>query len=192
MKRKVILVTDGDVYAAKTIAYTAEQIGGRWISQSQGNPSLLTGKELVALILQTPYDPVFVLFDDCGMPGEGPGEKAMMYVARHPSIQVLGVIAVAAKTRQSDWARVDVCIDRDGELTGRGVDKSGIQELDDGRINGDTVYSLDRLDIPIIVGIGDIGKMARRDDVRRGAPITMKAAELILERNGIDARKSKE
>ncbi|AZB43404.1 stage V sporulation protein AE [Bacillus sp. FJAT-42376] len=189
MKRRVILVTDGDEYAAKNIAYTAEQIGGRWISQSQGNPSRLSGKELVTLILTTPYDPVFVLFDDCGMPGEGPGEKAMMYVAEHPDIEVLGVIAVAAKTRQSDWARVDVCIDREGELTGHGVDKSGIQELEDGRINGDTVYSLDRLNVPIIVGIGDIGKMARRDDVKQGAPITMKAAEIILERNGIDARK---
>ncbi|MTH52244.1 stage V sporulation protein AE [Bacillus mangrovi] len=192
MKRKVILVTDGDVYAAKAVAYTAEKIGGRWISQSQGNPTKLSGAELVRLILQTPHDPVFVLFDDCGMPGEGPGEKAMLHVARHPSIEVLGVIAVAAKTKQPDWAKVDVCIDREGQLTGHGVDKGGVEELEDGRITGDTVYSLDLLDVPVIVGIGDIGKMARRDDARNGAPITMKAAEIILERNGMHVGKRKE
>lgn len=38
-KRKVILVTDGDVYAAKTIEYAASKVGGRCISQSKGNPS---------------------------------------------------------------------------------------------------------------------------------------------------------
>ena len=45
-----------------------------------------------------------------------------------------------------------------------------------------TVYCLDQLDVPIIVGIGDIGKMNRKDDVEKGSPITMKAVELILER----------
>lgn len=35
-KRKVILVTDGDVYAAKTIEYAASKVGGRCISQSKG------------------------------------------------------------------------------------------------------------------------------------------------------------
>ena len=51
-------------------------------------------------------------------------------------------------------------------------------------MNGDTVYCLDQLDVPIIVGIGDIGKMNRKDDVEKGSPITMKAVELILERSG--------
>lgn len=34
--------------------------------------------------------------------------------------------------------------------------------METGRINGDTVYCLDQLDVPIIVGIGDIGKMSKK------------------------------
>ncbi|MCD7033299.1 stage V sporulation protein AE [Metabacillus sp. GX 13764] len=183
--RKVILFTDGDIYAAKTIAYVAEKTGGRCISCSQGNPSVLSGPELVRKILQAPYDPVFVMFDDCGMTGAGSGEAAMVYVAGHPQIQVIGAVAVASKTKQSEWTKVDFCIDRYGEITEYGVDKSGIKEYDIGRINGDTVYSLDSLNIPIVIGIGDIGKMARKDHIQKGAPITMKAVQIILERSGL-------
>ncbi|MCC3358253.1 stage V sporulation protein AE [Bacillus sp. REN16] len=190
-RRKVILVTDGDEYAQKTLEYIAKEVGGRCISRSQGNPTILTGKEMVKYILDTPHDPVFVMFDDSGFLGEGAGERALKYVAKHPKIEVLGVIAVASKTHQTEWTKVDINIDRDGNLTPYGVDKSGITEYDIGRINGDTVYSLDELDIPIIVGIGDIGKMARKDDIKIGAPITRKAVDLILERSGYD-RKGKE
>ena len=184
IRRRVILITDGDEYARRTVEYVAKEIGGRCISMSQGNPSFHTGPELVDLIKQTPHDPVLVMFDDSGLVGEGPGEKALKYVAGHPDIEVLGIIAVASKTRQAEWTRVDVCIDRDGELTSYGVDKFGIPELETGRLNGDTVYCLDTLNVPLIVGIGDIGKMAKRDHYERGAPITKKAVELILERSG--------
>ncbi|MCZ0067658.1 stage V sporulation protein AE [Bacillus sonorensis] len=183
-KRKVILVTDGDIYAAKAIEYAARRIGGRCISQSMGNPSVKTGPELVSMILSTPYDPVFVMFDDSGLQGEGPGETSMKYVASHPEIEVLGVIAVASKTHYAEWTKVDVSIDADGELTEFGVDKHGVREFDVKRMSGDTVYCLDQLDVPIIVGIGDIGKMDRKDDAKKGSPITMKAVELILERSG--------
>ncbi|AGN36917.1 stage V sporulation protein AE [Bacillus paralicheniformis] len=183
-KRKVILVTDGDIYAAKAIEYAARKTGGRCISQSAGNPSIKTGPELVSMILETPHDPVFVMFDDSGLQGEGPGETAMKYVAMHADIEVLGVIAVASKTHYAEWTRIDVSIDAEGELTEFGVDKHGVKELDVKRMNGDTVYCLDQLDVPIIVGIGDIGKMNRKDDVEKGSPITMKAVELILERSG--------
>ncbi|MGM7721316.1 stage V sporulation protein AE [uncultured Metabacillus sp.] len=183
-KRKVILVTDGDEYAARTVEYVAAKIGGRAISRSQGNPTTLTGPEIVQLILEAKNDPVFVMFDDCGLLGEGAGETALKYVAEHQRIEVLGVIAVASKTHQTEWARVDVSIDRFGELTEYGVDKSGLKDLEVGRISGDTVYCLDLLDVPIIVGIGDIGKMARKDSVNNGCPVTMKAVELILERSG--------
>ncbi|MED2943696.1 stage V sporulation protein AE [Bacillus swezeyi] len=183
-KRKVILVTDGDVYAAKAIEYAAKKTGGRCISQSKGNPSIKTGSELVSMILKTPYDPVFVMFDDSGLQGEGPGEVAMKYVAQHPDVEVLGVIAVASKTHYAEWTKVDVSIDAEGELTEYGVDKHGVKEFDVKRMSGDTVYCLDQLDVPIVVGIGDIGKMGRKDDVKKGSPITMKAVELILERSG--------
>lgn len=183
-KRKVILITDGDIHAQKTIEYVAKKVGGRCISKSAGNPTRITGEELVQLILQAPNDPVFIMFDDCGYVGEGAGEKALQYVATHEQIEVLGVIAIAAKTKQREWAKVTVSIDRYGNLTEYGVDKNGIPELEVGRINGDTVYCLDKLDIPIIVGLGDIGKMARKDHINNGCPITLQAVELILKRSG--------
>ncbi|MFC4324106.1 stage V sporulation protein AE [Litchfieldia salsa] len=183
-RRKVILVTDGDEYALKTIEYIAREFGGRCISKSQGNPTTLSGPEISELILQAPNDPVFVMFDDSGFIGEGAGELALKYVANDKRLDILGIIAVASKTHQDEWTRVDVSIDRFGKLTHFGVDKSGVEEFDVGRINGDTVYCLDELNVPIIVGIGDIGKMARKDHVQNGSPITRKAVELILERSG--------
>lgn len=45
-RRKVILVTDGDIYAAKTIELAAKKVGGRCISSSKGNPSKRTGLNL--------------------------------------------------------------------------------------------------------------------------------------------------
>ncbi|WP_066312692.1 stage V sporulation protein AE [Bacillus sp. FJAT-29814] len=182
--RNVILVTDGDEYTKRALEQVAQKIGGRCISRSQGNPSRLTGPELVGLIKAAPYDPVLVMFDDSGIIGEGAGEKALKYVASHEEINVLGIVAVAAKTRNAEWTRVDVSIDREGEITPYGVDKNGIAELELSRINGDTVYCLDELNVPIIVGIGDVGKMARRDSCELGSPITEKAVELILERSG--------
>jgi stage V sporulation protein AE len=190
IRRRVILITDGDEYAKRAVEHVAREIWGRCISMSQGNPSVLTGPEIISLIKQTPYDPVLVMFDDSGLVGEGAGEKALRYVAGSKEVEILGVIAVASKTRQAEWTRVDVCIDQDGELTPYGVDKHGIPELEMGRLNGDTVYCLDELDVPIVVGVGDIGKMSRRDHYERGAPITKKAVELILERSGFyDKRK---
>lgn len=187
-KRRVIIITDGDEYAARTIEYVAAKIGGRTISQSQGNPTTLSGSEIIELILQAKNDPVFVMFDDCGLLGEGAGEVALKYVVEHPKIEVLGIIAVASKTHQTEWTRVDVSIDRFGELTEYGVDKSGLKDLELGRISGDTVYCLDQLKVPIVVGIGDVGKMARKDSVKNGSPVTMKAVELILERSGYDVK----
>jgi stage V sporulation protein AE len=190
IRRRVILITDGDEYAKRAVEHVAHEVGGRCVSMSQGNPSVLTGPELVQLIKKTKYDPVLVMFDDSGLLGEGAGEKALRFVATHAEIEVLGIVAVASKTRQAEWTKVDVSIDRDGQLTPYGVDKFGIPELEIGRINGDTVYCLDELDVPLIVGIGDIGKMAKRDHYERGSPITRKAVELILERSGFHDKRS--
>jgi stage V sporulation protein AE len=188
-RRRVILITDGDDYARRAVELVSKEIGGRCISMSHGNPTSLTGPEIVHLIKKASHDPVLVMFDDSGLVGEGAGEKALKYVAQHQDVEVLGVIAVAAKTRQAEWTRVDVCIDQVGELTPFGVDKDGIPELEIGRLNGDTVYCLDELDVPIIVGVGDIGKMSRHDQFEQGAPITKKAVELILERSGFSWEK---
>jgi stage V sporulation protein AE len=183
-QRQVILITDGDDYARRTIEKIASEIGGRCISMSHGNPTVLSGPEIVRLIKKAAHDPVLVMFDDSGFMGEGAGEKALKYVANHQDIRVLGVLAVASNTHHKEWTRVDVCVDRDGNLTPYGVDKHGLPDLELGRINGDTVYCLDELDIPIIVGIGDIGKMSKHDHLVNGSPVTKKAIEIILERSG--------
>ncbi|WP_338470149.1 stage V sporulation protein AE [Niallia sp. XMNu-256] len=185
-KRKVILVTDGDDYARRSLELVAKDIGGRCISMSHGNPTVLSGSEIVNLIKKAAQDPVLVMFDDSGMLGEGAGESALKFVAQHEEIEVLGVIAVASRTRKEEWTRITVSIDREGCLTEKGVDKYGIQEMDVGRLYGDTVYCLDGLNIPIIVGVGDIGKMAGKDDYEKGSPITKQAVRLILERSGFD------
>ncbi|WP_059103582.1 stage V sporulation protein AE [Shouchella shacheensis] len=182
--KQVIFVTDGDLAARHAIEHIAEELGCFCISASAGNPSMLTEKELCSLVLQAPDRPIFVMFDDCGYRENGPGEKGMRALAHHPDIHVLGAVAVASATHAKEWAHVDVSIDRFGELTAYGVDKEGLSDMEIGRINGDTVYVLDELDLPIVVGIGDIGKMARFDDIKRGAPITKQAIELIFERSG--------
>lgn len=183
-RRKVIFVTDGDEAARKTVELVAHDIGGRCISQSWGNPTSLNGEEIVSLILKTPYDPVLVMFDDCGYREYGPGEQAMSIVAKHPNIEVIGAIAVASSTHSSEWTHVDLSLDRYGHLSEFGVDKEGLIDLEQGRINGDTVYVLDELKLPFVIGIGDIGKMAGQDSLKHGAPITKKAVEIIMERSG--------
>ncbi|CAH0345608.1 stage V sporulation protein AE [Bacillus sp. CECT 9360] len=183
-RRKVIFITDGDEYARRAVEMAAKEIGGRCISMSQGNPSVLSGSEIVSLIKKSPHDPVLVMFDDSGYVGEGAGETAMRYVAGSKDVELLGVIAVASKTRHAEWTKVDVCIDREGQLTPYGVDKFGAEEHELGRITGDTVYCVNELKAPIVVGIGDIGKMAKKDDYKIGAPITKLAIEIILERSG--------
>lgn len=191
-RRHVILITDGDDFARKAVELVAKEIGGRCLSLSHGNPSILTGQQIVKLIKKVSHDPVLVMFDDSGFIGEGTGENALKYVACHKDIDVLGIIAVASKTRQAEWTKVDVCIDNNGELTPYGVDKFGVPEMEVGRINGDTVYCLDQLDVPIIVGIGDIGKMSKKDHYDAGSPITKKAVELVLERSGYYGTKEDE
>ena len=128
-KKRVILITDGDDYALKAIENVATDIGGTCLTHSHGNPTVLTGPQMVKEIKKAKHEPVFVMFDDSGMMGEGPGEKALLHVANHPDIEVIGVIAVASRTRKEEWTRVNVSIDRDGVLTENGVDKYGIQEF---------------------------------------------------------------
>ncbi|MCM3719696.1 stage V sporulation protein AE [Fictibacillus phosphorivorans] len=183
VKKRIIFITDGDLYALRVVEHVAKIIGGRCISQSWGNPTKKTGEELVEMIRNTPHDPVLVMFDDCGFKGEGPGEQAMRIIHKQEDFEVIGAVAVASKTHFAEWTKVHCSIDRYGELTEYGIDKSGLPDLETGRINGDTVYILDELNLPLVIGIGDIGKMAGYDSVEKGAPITLKAINLILERS---------
>ncbi|EGL82497.1 stage V sporulation protein AE [Caldalkalibacillus thermarum TA2.A1] len=192
-KRHVIMITDGDDVAKQVIEQVAKDIGGRCITLSAGNPTPISGEEIVELILQAKHDPVLVMFDDNGRAGYGAGESAMVQVARHPRISVLGVIAVASNTAHTNCTHVDVAIDAQGRIVEQGVNKAGDVLPDSEKcIFGDTVEILGQLNIPVIVGIGDIGKMKRRDHLCYGAPVTHKAVEIILERSGYYEQANKE
>ncbi|WP_416149645.1 stage V sporulation protein AE [Salipaludibacillus sp. HK11] len=183
--KKVIFITDGDESAVNAASVAANSLQCYFLSLSKGNPSIIQTDVLIRKILEAPIEPVIVLFDDAGYPGIGPGESRMRGVANSPFIQVLGVIAVAAHTDTDDWSKVDVCVDRYGNITEYGVDKAGIKETEIKRIRGDTVDLLNVNEDPIIIGVGDVGKMGGYDDFEKGAPVTKKAIQLILERSGL-------
>ncbi|MBO8168256.1 MAG: stage V sporulation protein AE [Thermoanaerobacteraceae bacterium] len=184
-KKRVILITDGDQVAQEAVEAVARKVGGRCISLSGGNPTPVTGAEIISAILATPYDPVLVMFDDRGRREQGQGETTLAEVVRSDQIEVLGVVAVASNTDRITGVAVDCSVTNEGKIINEAVDKDGFPRLDHSRrLLGDTVDVLNRLDIPIIVGVGDIGKMRGNDRVSKGAPITTKAVEEILARSG--------
>lgn len=194
-KIRVILVTDGDNVAQQAIEDIAMALNLRCISASAGNPTPITGQEIVSLLKKVHHDPVLVMFDDRGDNYKGVGERAMEYVASHPDIEVLGAVAVASNTPGTVGIAANECITRGGQIIDNGVDKRGVNKGGRGGgpiIIGDTVDVLNHLEIPFIVGVGDIGKMSNADDIGRGAPVTRKAIEEILTRSGIEfERKTK-
>ncbi|MCT2537441.1 stage V sporulation protein AE [Aquibacillus koreensis] len=183
--KKVIVVTDGDEYARKTLDYLAKELGGTCLSYLSDNPTQASSEEIQKAIYRAKEEPVYVLLDDAGILGVGAGEKILLDLANDPDIEVIGAIAVAAHTKNTEWSRFTFAIDLNGELIPYGVDKQGVRLPELGRINGDTVYSLDQIDIPIVIAIGDIGKMQGKDDVKKGSPITRQALEIIMERGGL-------
>jgi stage V sporulation protein AE len=178
---RVILITDGDKVARRAMEYAAKRLGLRCISASAGNPTPLSGPELVDLVQQAAYDPVLVMVDDKGNPNRGPGENALAYICRSPDVQVLGAIAVASNTPRSRGTQVDVSITRDGRVIDRPVDKDGYPEAGS-TLKGDTVDVLRDLNVPVIVGIGDPGKMEGADCLERGCAVTTKAIMEVLAR----------
>lgn len=187
-KIRVIFITDGDKVAQHVVEDLAASMGLRCISASGGNPTPIDGKEIVQLLKTVEYDPVLVMFDDKGRRDKGKGERAMEYVAAHPDIELLGVVAVASNTTGIAGVQADVCIDGNGRFVNDSVNKYG--DIKQSRthhtiITGDTVDVLNDIEVPVIVGIGDIGKMDKADDINHGAPITRKAIEEILKRSGI-------
>lgn len=182
MKRDVILITDGDFCAQKAIETAVKNIGARCISRSAGNPTELTGRQIVDLVKDAKNDPVVVMVDDRGNTHKGPGEAAMEYIINSEDINILGVIAVASNTHNVKGVKVDCSIDRDGNLVKSGVDKLGFIKANK-IVKGDTVDILSSIDVPILIGIGDPGKMDGLDNVEIGAPIVTKALEEILKVN---------
>jgi stage V sporulation protein AE len=104
-KKRVILVTDGDDVALKAVEEAAKNIGARCISRSAGNPTPVTGDELVKLIKDAKYEPVVVMADDRGNSGTGKGERVIEYILNHPDMDVLGVVAVASNTEDVNGIR---------------------------------------------------------------------------------------
>lgn len=188
-KIRVILVTDGDNSAREALEGIANSLDLRCISASGGNPTPISGEDIVRLVKKVHHDPVLIMFDDRGDNYKGVGERAMEYVATHPDLEVLGAVAVASNTPGSVGVTADECITREGKIITRAVDKRGDCKggpNQQSMIVGDTVDVLNHLEIPFIVGIGDVGKMANADDVGHGAPVTRKAIEEILRRSGVE------
>jgi stage V sporulation protein AE len=188
-KIKVILITDGDQVAQQVIEDIASSLNLRCISASAGNPTPISGVEIVRQLKTVHHDPVLIMFDDRGDSYKGLGERAMEYVASHPDVEVLGAVAVASNTPCATGVATNECITREGEVVHSGVDKKGVstgERKEHPVVVGDTVGVLNHLEIPFIVGIGDIGKMTKADDIGRGAPITRKAIEEILRRSGVE------
>lgn len=177
--RNVIIVTDGDSIALRALKMASKQTKCRIISKSAGNPTPLSGVELVRLIKQAPYDPVIVMLDDNGDGHEAKGEEALHVLLAHPDISVIGALVVASNTERVTGAAIDFSLDCEGRRIETGVNKDGIA-TDRFLVFGDTVDALRDAGTPTIIGIGDIGKMGGRDAPERGSPITTKAIRMLI------------
>ncbi|MFA5524610.1 MAG: stage V sporulation protein AE [Tissierellales bacterium] len=182
MKRKLILVTDGDEVARKAVERATMNIGGRCISRSAGNPTPISGIEIASLIKTALHDPVVVMVDDIGNPNFGKGEQALSYLLNNSNLEILGVIAVASNTEGVQGIEVDFSIDHKGKIVKNAVDKNGF-ETDSKILYGDTVDVLNSFSLPLIIGIGDIGKIFGVDRYTNGAPLITKALKEIINKN---------
>ena len=181
-KRKVIFVTDGDRVARKAVERAAANVGARCISRSAGNPSHLPGEKVIELIRQAKWDPIVVMADDKGNVGEGCGEQIMREVAKCPDIEIIGVIAVASNSMGVIGVEVDFSVTKYGAIVKKTVDKSGNPQY--GKvIYGDTVDVLNVIETPLIIGIGDPGKMNGKDCDSLGSPVITKAMQEIINRS---------
>lgn len=173
--------------AGRTVQVAARNIGARFISLTTGNPTPISGPEVVELIKQTPKDPVVIMVDDKGRNGPGCGERILKYVTEHPEMSVIGVVAVASNTTFTEGVKVDESVACDGTIIDGPVNKLGHPEEKGNRfLEGDTVDVINQLEIPVIIGTGDTGKMDFADDYQKGAPITTKALLEILNRSERD------
>jgi stage V sporulation protein AE len=179
LKRRVIIVTDGDRIAQKAVEQATLNIGGRCISASAGNPTLLSGKQIIGLIKRAKYDPVVVMVDDKGDNGMGFGEKAMEQILSCEDIEVMGIIAVASNTPKARGIQVDYSVDKMGNVVEKAVDKYGNMKSNR-LLKGDTVNTLSFSKVNFVVGIGDPGKMDGNDKFEIGSPIITRAMEMII------------
>ncbi|WP_353892328.1 stage V sporulation protein AE [Proteinivorax hydrogeniformans] len=184
MKKKVIIVTDGDKVAKSCVEKAAEKLNLRCISSSAGNPTELEGKEIKDLVMESEGLTVLVMVDDRGRAGQGKGERVTEYLVNQEDIEIIGALAVASNSPAVEPINPDKSITLTGDFVSHGVDKDGV-EVSDNKIYGDTVENLESLGIDNIIGIGDIGKMCGKDSIAEGVPVTIKAIEEILKINGV-------
>lgn len=183
-KKKVILITDGDAVAARTLEVVADRVGGSCVTASWGNPTRISGEQAVELIRKARREPVLVMVDDRGAAGKGKGESLLEYLVTHPEVEVLGTVAVASNSDTDNGIKVDLSIDQNCKEVDGPVDKEGVPEPPDHKyLEGDTVEILARLEVPVIVGTGDTGKMQGKDSMYLGAEITTRAVQEILSRS---------
>lgn len=181
MKKRVILVTDGDEYAQEAIIQACKNEGLYPLLSSGGNPTPLTGEQLAWEIQQAPYDPVVVMLDDRGEVGEGRGERALEYLLLDQSLDILGAVAVASNTGQARGVEVDESIDRYGHVIEQPVDKYGEPEPAGHHfLKGDTSEILARFPEVKVIGAGDLGKMKGQDNPAHGAMITTRCLKELL------------
>jgi stage V sporulation protein AE len=183
-KKRVIIITDGDRAARRAVETAVGNINARCISISgdrHPEEPPLTSDQLVEMLLSAPADPVVVMVDDGGKKGEGWGEKVLSGLLEHPEIEVMGVIAVASHLAKGESVSVEASVDRHGVIVEGSVDKEG-QAQGNGSLHGDTVGVLRKLKVPVVIGLGDPGKMDFHDDVNKGAPITTKALQAVMEK----------
>lgn len=180
-KKQVIVVTDGDRKASEAVRVASDNVGGYCVIASQKpNEPKPTSDEVKQRIREAPCSLVIVLVDDQGKQGEGRGESILRDIASDDQFDLLGVVAVASDMHHGNGAVVNVSVNREGELVQTPVGKDGREQFASVEIHGDTVENLDELDIPIVVGLGDPGKMDFADDAKKGAPVTTKALEVVI------------
>ena len=188
-KRQIIVVTDGDDVARSAVERAGKKLGLRTISRSGGNPTPLTGDEIAELVKQAPYDPVLVMVDDRGKSYKFKGEQALEELSDHHDIEIVGVVAVASNTFQAEGTRVDASVTRSGDVVDGPVDKYGRPtRRGDGKLYGDTVDVLNEIEVPVVIGLGDLGKMDGADFPQKGCPRTVQAVKEVLERGGLSIK----
>lgn len=179
MNRKVIIVTDGDSIAKKVIEKAAVKVGCRTLSISSGNPTRISGEDMVRLIQCVKYDPVIVMADDRGNTGRGNGEKVIDYLIKSREIDVMGIVAVASNTRNASGIKVNCSINKNGEISKNSVDKHGNTKMSKVLV-GDTVNTINPSSVNCVVGIGDPGKTECDGNMDRECSILIKAINVII------------
>lgn len=179
MKKKVIIITDGDNIATQVVESAAKKVGGRCISMSAGNPSILSSEVLIELIKSTLYDPVLVMVDDKGKRDYGAGESVMVHLLNSEEIRIIGIIAVASNTNFGDPVKVNCSVDNKGNVVKNAVDKFG-NEIESKNLFGDTINCLYKIKLPFVVGIGDLGKNKGIEDIESGVGILIIAIKQII------------